>query len=174
MDIPSLLPALSDILHDAEAVRTLNELSNWEAEKATVLLRQCLHAMPIDSPDSLATQTIIRNLQPSHAPHSQHMTLSESPEFDRFWDIGPIELVRRLLVPQFSAFLAYDHSLDTTLATLINKESRQHLEATSCGPHIPPSACLPSKHTSRLTSSGCGLSYLSHDYNTHKHTLTAP
>src|SRR5258706_13330887 len=69
--------------------------------------------------------------------------------------------------PRRSTFLASDHSFGNILATLINKESRQHLEATSCGPHIPPSACLPSKHTSRLTSSGCVLSYLCNYYITH-------
>jgi hypothetical protein len=100
MDISSVLPALRDILHDAEAVRALNELSNSEAEKAMVLLRQCLDAMPIDSPDSLATQTILRNLQPLDTPPLQHRTLSESREFDQLYEIYSLEPARRLLSPQ--------------------------------------------------------------------------
>ena len=100
MDIPSLLPALSDILHDAEAVRALNELSSPEAETATVLLRQCLDAMPVDSPDSLATQTILRNLQLTHVPPLQHRALPESREFDQFYDIDPLEPVPGFLSSQ--------------------------------------------------------------------------
>ena len=154
MNIPSLLPALSDILHDAEAVRTLNELSNWEAEKATVLLRQCLHAMPIDSPDSLATQTILRNLQPSHAPHLQHMTLSESPEFDQFCDIDPVEPVRRLLGPQFSTAQSLESNVaDPILPNILQTETLSPINEELLNSSITPvSPRLPSFSWEELSS----------------------
>ena len=123
MDISSLLPALSDILRDAEAVRALNELSNWEAERATVLLRRCLDAMPIDSPDSLATHIILRNLQPSCAPHLQHVTLSESPEFDQFCDIDTFEPVRRPRRPQPSTAQSLESNVaDPILPNVLQTE----------------------------------------------------
>ena len=154
MNIPSLLPALSDILHDAEAVRTFNELSNWEAEKATVLLRQCLHAMPIDSPDSLAAQTMLRNLQPSHASHLQHMTLSESPEFDQFCDIDPIEPVQRRLGPQFSTAQSIESNVaDPILPNILRTETLSPINEELLHPSITPvSPRLPSFSWEELSS----------------------
>lgn len=56
--------------------------------------------MSVDSPDSLATQTILRNLQLSHAPPLQHRAHPQSREFDQFYDIDPLEPVRGLLSSQ--------------------------------------------------------------------------
>ena len=139
MDIPSLLPTLSDILRDAEAVRTLNELSNWEAERATVLLRRCLDAMPIDSPDSLATQTILRNLQPSCAPHLQHVTLSESPEFDQFCDIDTFEPVQRPLGPQPSTAQSLESNVaDPILPSALQTETLSPIGEELLGLYVTP------------------------------------
>ena len=145
MDISSVLPALRDILHDAEAVRAFNELSNSEAERATVLLRRCLDAMPIDSPDSLATQTIIRNLQPSDAPPLQHRTPSESQEFDHLCDIYSLEPARRLLSPQHSTGQSIESAVaDPTLPSILQAgtlspidEELSHSAIPPVSPHLP-------------------------------------
>lgn len=128
-------------MHEAEAVRTLNELSNSEAYKATVLLRRCLDAMPIDSPDSLATQTILRNLQPLDTPLSRHRTLSESQVFDRLCDeiVYSLEPARRPHSRQPSATQSFESAVaDPTLSSVSRTETLSPIsEELSC-PSIPP------------------------------------
>jgi hypothetical protein len=142
MDVSPLLPALEDILRDAEAVRALYELPSSGAYQATVLLRRCLDALPIESPESLATQAILRNLQPIDTPPSRHRILSESQEFDRLYDeIGySLEPAQRLpLSRQPSTAQSIESSVaDPTLPSISRTDTLPSIDEELSHPSIPP------------------------------------
>lgn len=141
MDISSVLPALRDILHDAEAVRVINELSNSEAHRATVLLRQCLDAMPTSSPDFLATQAILGNLQPLNAPPSRHGSLSESQELAHLCDgiIDSPEPTRGPLSRQPSGGQSMESAVpDPTLTSILRAETLSPIDEELSHPLVPP------------------------------------
>ena len=90
--------------------------------------------MPISSPDSLATQAILGNLQPLNTPPSRHGSLSESQELVHLYS-G----IRRPLSRQPSGAQSMESAVaDPTLPSVLRAETLSPIDEELSHPSVPP------------------------------------